>query len=451
MDPIKFAVLFIAVLMYAFVILFQKKKVLVTSLSAVILIILGMINPGKVFILPQDVVALEGNFPSIIFAFTHSVFNLIDWNVLMIYLGSMIVASMLIYSKVPVKLADLLIASSPNSGIAVVFVLVLTGLISTFIENVAVVLIMAPIALSMCSRTRFNPVAFLCGLALMSNIEGTATLVGDPPSMIFASHAGYNFSDFFFHNGKPSIFFIVQSGMITGCIFFFLVFARKSKEKIVCEGEKVLSWIPFMLLAVMVIGLALVSFFPFRFDYISGMFVMGVALLSILWFMLIQKKTVQETALKLKELDWETIFFLMGIFIVIGAVSESGLLDILAAGFTKICGQSAAKGFMIILLISVLLSGFIDNVPFIIAMLPVANSMAFSMRINPELYMFALLVGSCLGGNLTPYGASANVVAMGIIKKEGYDISFKKWLRIGVPFTLLTTFVASTLLWIIWS
>lgn len=451
MDPIKTAVLVIAVSMYALVILFQNKKVLITSAAAALLIILGMIMPGKIFILPQDVVAQDGIFPSIIFAFTHSLFNLIDWNVLMIYLGSMIVASMFIYSKVPLKLADVLVVRSRNSAVAVVFVLILTGLLSTFIENIVAVVIMAPVAFSICSKTRLNPLAFICALAMISNIEGTATLVGDPPSIIFASYAGYNFNDFFFHNGKLSVFFIAQAGMIAGCIFYFMTFARKSRDKIFGESEKVISWVPLILLAVMILGLSFVPFIPYRFDYASGLCVMAAACMSILWFKFFQKKTVSDTAKKLKELDWESICFLMGIFIVTGAVSECGLLDILAGFLSKVCGQSALKGFLIILVFSVLLSGFINNVPFIIAMLPVANSMAFSMRINPELYMFALLIGCCLGGNLSPYGASANVAAMGIIKKEGNEISFKKWMRIGVPFTVITTVASSVFLWVLWS
>ena len=108
-------------------------------------------------------------------------------------------------------------------------------------------------------------------------------------------------------------------------------------------------------------------------------------------------------------------------------------------------------GFLLILLVSIVISGFVDNVPYIMAMLPVAQSMAVSMGINPELYLFALLVGSCLGGNLTPFGASANVVAMGIVKKEGYPMNFGKWIKIGVPFTLLTTVSAAAVLWLLWA
>lgn len=144
-------------------------------------------------------------------------------------------------------------------------------------------------------------------------------------------------------------------------------------------------------------------------------------------------------------------FFLIGIFVVVGALSESGLLSDFAHFLGGVIGGNALAGFVLILLVSILLSGFIDNVPYIIVMLPVADSLARSVGASGELFMFALLIGSCLGGNLTPYGASANVAAMGILKKEGYPMRFSGWLRLGAPFTLLTTAAAALFLWFVWA
>ena len=118
---------------------------------------------------------------------------------------------------------------------------------------------------------------------------------------------------------------------------------------------------------------------------------------------------------------------------------------------STICGGSKFLGFMIILVVSVLISGFVDNVPYIIAMLPVAGNLAVNMNLNKELFMFALLIGSCLGGNLTPFGASANVVSMGIVKKEGYPRKFRDWLKVAVPFTILTTGISAIVLWGLWN
>ncbi|NLC93612.1 MAG: TRAP transporter large permease subunit, partial [Treponema sp.] len=209
----KWIVLTLAVLMYILVIFFQNKKVWITTTALLIVLILGVIFPNQIFS------GSDNRF----FAITHSFTELINWNILMIYIGSMIIAALFIYSKVPSRIADLIVLHSPNTGIAVVLILAMTGFISIFVENVATVLVMAPIAIALSKKLKLNPIPFMIGLAVMSNLEGTATLVGDPPSMIFASYAGYNFNDFFIHQGKISVFFIVQAGLIIGCIFFYCI------------------------------------------------------------------------------------------------------------------------------------------------------------------------------------------------------------------------------------
>ena len=451
MEQLKWVILAIAVIMYALVIAFQSKKVWFTSFAALLVVVLAMIFPGSIFPLPEDVLAKDGNFPSHIYAFTHALVDIINWNVLLIYLGSMIIAALFIYSKVPARIADSIVEHSKNTGLAMVAILAMTGIISIFVENVATVLVMAPIALALCKKIKINPTLFMIGLAVMSNLEGTATLVGDPPSMIFAGYAEYNFNDFFVHNGTLSVFFIIQSGLLAGCIFFYFFFAKNGKNKIEVEKEPVISWFPLVLLLTMIFGLAAVSFIHTSFEYMSGLFVFALGVIGLLWYKLLQKKSTSDCATLVKELDWETIFFLIGIFVVIGGIRETGLLSDFASFLAGITGGSKILGFVIILFVSIIISGFVDNVPYIIAMLPVADGMAKAMGINGELYMFALLVGSCLGGNLTPFGASANVVAMGIVKKEGYPMKFSGWLKIGAPFTFITTGVAALVLWLLWA
>ncbi len=210
---LKYIVLALAVLMYLFVILFQDKKVWFTSIAAVLMLVLGIIFPADIF-------KTGGTDASRIYAVTHSFTELINWNVLMIYVGAMTIAALFLYSKVPGRIADVIVEKSNSAGIAVVLILAMTGIISIFVENVATVLVMAPIALALSKKLKINPVPFMIGLAVMSNLEGTATLVGDPPSMIFASYSGYTFNDFFVHKGTLSIFFIIQAGLLVGCIFF---------------------------------------------------------------------------------------------------------------------------------------------------------------------------------------------------------------------------------------
>ena len=439
MFNLKFLILAIAVIMYLLVIIFQEKKVLMTTGAAIITVALGFIFSGSIFT-PDSTGGL----------FYHIFFELINWNILMIYVGSMIIAALFIYSKVPARIADGLVSISPSTGIAVILILAMTGIISIFVENVATVLVMAPIALALSKKLKLNPVPFMVGLAVMSNLEGTATLVGDPPSMIFASYAGYNFNDFFVHQGKLSIFFVIQAGMIAGCIFFYCIFGRV-KEKATIDKEPVISYFPFWLLLIMIFGLAGISFLSTELGYGSGCFVLGLGIIGLLWYAFNQHKNKNDIWELVKGLDWETIAFLIGIFIVVGAISEVGLLDDFAAWLTVVTNGSKIAGFILILAFSVLISGFVDNVPYIIVMLPVAGALAMNMNVSKELYMFALLIGSCLGGNLTPFGASANVVAMGILKKEDHPINFAGFLKIGAPFTIITTSVAAIVLWLIWA
>ena len=442
---IKWIVLIVAVVMYLLVILKQDKKVWFTTGAALLLVALGTVLPGAIFNDGNGGASETGR----LFAVTHSLGTLINWNVLMIYIGSMIIAALFIYSKVPARIADSIVEKSPGSGIAIIMILAMTGIISIFVENVATVLVMAPIALALSKKLKLNPTYFLSGLAVMSNLEGTATLVGDPPSMIFASFAGYTFNDFFFYGGRISIFFFVQTGLLAGCIFFYMYF-RNAKEKTAVDRTKVVSFVPAVLLVAMIAGLALLSFLHFDWQYGSGVYVMVLGIAGIVWYVLSQNKSGEEVRTLIKELDWETIFFLCGIFVVVGAISETRLLKEFAAFLADVTGGNKLFGFVLILLVSIFISGFVDNVPYIIVMLPVAADLALNLGIHKELYMFALLIGSCLGGNLTPFGASANVVAMGILKKEGYPISFKGWLKIGAPFTFVTTLSAALFLWFVW-
>ena len=421
----KWIVLLIVIAMYGFVIAFPGKKALTSLAAAALIITIGIISPLKAA------------------AF-------VNWSVLLIYIGSLILAELFIYSKVPARIADNIVLNTPNTGIAIVLLLIITGLISAFVENVATVLVMAPVALALCAKLKMNPTRFMIGLAVMANLQGTATLVGDPPSMIFASYANYGFNDFFIHNGKLSIFFIVQIGMLAGAAYFLYYFSRENKTKIGIEKGPVLSSVPSILLILMIFGLAVISFFHSGISLVSGLMVMGLGIAGLVWFLVIRKEGLSQTIGLIKRLDWETILFLIGIFIVIGTLPETGLLEDLVDLLAQLVGSSVLLGFITVIIVSIIISGFVDNVPYIIAMLPVFSSLAIRLDLKPELYMFALLIGSCLGGNLTPFGASANIATVGILKKEGVNVSFRGWLKIGVPFTLITTTAASLLLWFLW-
>ncbi|MDR2553346.1 MAG: citrate transporter [Treponema sp.] len=423
---IKWAVLGITALMYALIVIFPAKKSFSALGAAALMVILGVVSP---------LTALG---------------ELINWSVLLIFLGSLIIAELFIYSRVPSVIANAIIRHSPSLGIAIVAILMMTGIISAFVENVATVLVMAPIALALCKKQGVDPAYFMVGLAVMANLQGTATLVGDPPSMIFADYAKYGFNDFFFYKGKPSVFFIVQIGMLAGALFFFAYFAKKGEGRIEGDQERALSPLPAILLLLMILGLAAFSFVFGGISLYSGLLVMALGIAGLVWYRVVRRESGEKTAALVKGLDWDTFFFLTGIFVVVGAVGEAGLLKDFSVLLSRLVGDSVILGFLLIVAVSTLISGFVDNVPYIIVMLPVAAGIARDLSLQPELYMFALLTGSCMGGNLTPFGASANVVAVGILGKQGRPVNFLQWLKIGVPFTLITTTAASLAIWVIW-
>jgi Na+/H+ antiporter NhaD/arsenite permease-like protein len=422
----KYLVLALAVVMYGLVIAVPSKKAWFTLIAGALVTALGVVSPAKVF------------------------GELINWNVLLIYVGSLVLADLFIYSRVPSMLADRIVERAPTLGWGVVFILIMTGLLSAFVENVATVLVMAPIALALADKVKLDLRYFLMGLAVMSNLQGTATLVGDPPSMIFAGFAGYSFNDFFVKDGRLSVFFAIQLAMLFGAAFFYWFYRRLKKVAINLPDERVLSWVPTLLLAALVAGLAAISFFHEGFSILSGAFVFALGLLGLAWYAFIRREPLAKLRELVKNLDWETILFLVGIFVVVGAVAETGLLVDLSRALAALVGGNVLLGYVAIIGISVLLSGFIDNVPYIIVMLPVAAALSSALGLKPELYMFGLLIGSCIGGNLTPFGASANVVAASILKKRGSPVGFGQWIRVAGPFTLLTTAVASAFVWFVW-
>ncbi len=417
----------VTAVMYLFVVVFPQRKSLIALAAAAVMVISGAVGIGP------------------------ALTELVNWNILMIYIGSLVIADLFIYSRVPAYTADRIVDATPSLGLGIVLILVMTGIISAFVENVATVLVMAPIAFEISRRIKMDPSTFMIGLAVMANLQGTATLVGDPPSMIFASFAGYSFNDFFVYAGKLSIFFAVQAGAVVGALYFWRRFRKLEKVHVDLPVERIVSWFPTVLLVLMIGGLAAISFLHAGGLHIgAGLLCMILGAAGLVWYVLVRKEPLARGIGLVKKLDWDTILFLVGIFIVVGAVTNAGILDDLADILGRLMGNSVLAGFLRNVGVSVLVSGFVDNVPYIVAMLPVADRLSDSLGLAPELFMFGLLVGSCLGGNLTPFGASANVVAVGMVRKAGWRLSFTDWIRIGLPFTLLTTAASALFVYLVW-
>ena len=378
-----------------------------------------------------------------------ALFAKINWNVMGLFFGTLVLAEMFMLSRVPAVLAEWLVDRAGSARGAILVLCALSGGISMFVENVAVVLLVAPVALSLADKLRISPVAPLIGIAVSSNLQGTATMIGDPPSMILAGHLRMGFWDFFAYQGRPGIFFAVQVGALASLLVLALLFRRHRGRFEALERERPRSWIPTVLLAGLILGLSFATVLDPEFRWFAGTFTLALSALGVLWF----RAAARWESLRglFRALDWDTTFFLIGVFVLVGGLGDSGWVDRLAAGLAGLVGSSAALAFVAIVAFSVLVSGFVDNVPFLLVMIPVARKIADHMGAPVPLLMFGLLIGACLGGNLTPIGASANVVTLGILKKRGHTVNFREWMRVSVPFTLAAVGSACVFVWWLWS
>lgn len=371
----------------------------------------------------------------------------INWNVMGIFVGTLVVADIFMESRVPAFLAEVIVDKAKNTAWAILAICALTGFISAFVENVATVLIVAPIALALAKKLQIQPVKMMIAIAISSNLQGAATLIGDPPSMLLGGFAKMNFMDFFFYQGKPGIFFAVELGAIASFVVLYLIFRTHRQKTELVAVEKVKSWFPTYLLVLLIILLAGSSFFDTGFSFVAGVLCMVFAVISILWEKLANKGSIIEGV---KSLDWDTTFFLMGVFMLVGAITITGWIETVSISLSNLIGENIFLGYTLLVFIAVFVSAFVDNVPFLAAMLPVAISMSQRLGINPSLFLFGLLIGASLGGNITPIGASANIVACGLLKKEGYHVKFREFAKIGLPFTLVAVTAAYLFVWFVW-
>jgi Na+/H+ antiporter NhaD/arsenite permease-like protein len=421
MDP-KTVSLTVFVTAYVLFIFFSKKRMLVALSSALVLVLSQALSPKEAF-----------------FA--------INWNVMGIFVGTLALADIFMESRVPAYIAELIVNRSKNICWAILLICAMSGFISAFVENVATVLIVAPIALSVARKLKINPVNMMIAIAVSSNLQGTATLIGDPPSMLLGGFAKMNFWDFFLYKGKPSIFFAVELGALVSMAVLYLVFRKHNEKVALVNVEEVRSWVPTALLVATIVLLAGSSFFDTGFSYMAGIICMAGGVISLVWKKLHDRISVRAT---LRGLDWDTTFFLVGVFMLVGGITLTGWIESISSYLSALIGQNIFLGYTLIVFLSVLISAFVDNVPFLAAMLPVTISVSAKLGIDPSLLLFGLLIGASIGGNITPIGASANIVACGLLKKEGYHVSFGEFARIGIPFTLASVTAAYLFIWFVW-
>ncbi|MCM0648847.1 SLC13 family permease [Clostridium swellfunianum] len=412
------------ILTYVLLLVFPKIRAYIALASASAFVILGILPIGKVF-------------------------STVDWNVILMIAGTMGVVSLFIESKMPALLADLIIAKTPNIKWAVISLSLFAGIISAFVDNVATVLMVAPVALTIAKKLKISPVPSIIAIAVASNLQGAATLVGDTTSILLGGYAKLDFLDFFFFKGRIGIFWVVQAGALASTLVLMYIF-RKDKQLVDSKDRTVVkNYFPTVLLVGMVVLLILASFLPNKPSIINGVICVSLLIIGLIENY-IRTKDIGIFSYTLKEIDYFTILLLAGLFIVVGGITEAGVVEDISQLFVKVSKDNIFLIYTLIVWASVLFSAFIDNIPYVATMLPVASGIASILNIDPYILYFGLLTGATLGGNLTPIGASANITALGILRKDGHEVSAGTFMKIGIPFTLAAVTTGYILIWLIW-
>lgn len=421
----KIAAIIIFILTYVLLLTIPKHRAKIAVTSATLFVVLGIIPFREVF-------------------------TIIDWNVIFMIAGTMGLVSLFIDSKMPSLLADIIIEKTPNVMWAIVSLSLFAGIISAFVDNVATVLMVAPVALTICKKLGVSPIASIISISVASNLQGAATLVGDTTSILLAGHLDMNFFDFFIYNGKMGLFFIVQIGAIMSTLVLLWIFRKEKQPVTALDKTVVTDYFPSFLLISMVLLLIAASFIPNTPRTINGLICMGLLLVGLVKSYVVNRDRILIRN-AVREIDYVTLLLLSGLFIVVGGISAVGVIEDIAALFVKISGDNMFLVYTLIVWFSVLISAFIDNIIYTATMLPVVGGIAALLGGDPTVLYFGLIIGATLGGNLTPIGASANIAGIGILTKQGYNVTTKDFTRIGVPFTLIAVLTGYILTWVIFA
>lgn len=412
-------------IMYVLLLIFAEKRWIIALTAAALFIILGILPIG-------------------------SAAGAINWNVLMMLGGTMATVELFIQSKMPARMAEGLLKATPNVKWAIVALSLFSGLISAFVDNVATVLMVAPVGLAVAKKIKTNPIPVIIAIAVSSNLQGAATLVGDTTSILLGNYAVMGFNDFFWFHGKLGICFAVEAGALMTVPVLLWLFRKENARVTGQVNTEVHDYVPTVLLLGTIGLLIVASQFPNKPELTNGLICCGLAVIGVVYEWLRQKD--KEVAVSVfKAIDVKTLLLLAGLFMVIEGMTEAGVIDAIAQLFVKAGGGSVALMFIMIVGVSVLLSAFIDNIPYVATMLPVVTGISALLGIEPYLFDFGLLIGATLGGNITPIGASANITGIGILQKEGYKVSTRDFIRIGIPFTLVAAFTGALVIWLVWA
>lgn len=413
----------IFVLTYILIIKFYKKKVWVIWSGVALMLLVGATS-------------------------FQSGFNSINWNVIGIYVGMLLIAEALVESKLPDAVAVWVANRANKAGVVMLLLCLITSILSIVLENVACVLLVAPIVFSISKKLHISPVPTIIGCAVSSNLQGVATLIGDPPSMLLAGHAHLTFNDFFMFEGKPSLFFAVQLGMLASLAVLYFFFRKYNAPIKKFKPVKVKSYVPLIALILMIVGLASYSFRNGDSHYMLGGICMVFGIACLLWLLRMKKNNKKSVWSAVWRMDWGTAMFIIAVFVMVDGLAQTNVIGTIANFIGSIVGSNLLGSFVTIVILSMLISAFVDNVPYLVAMLPVIDILATQMAVSPFVLFFGLLIGASVGGNITPIGAAANIVGTGLLKNRGYETSFWEFIKIGLPFTIVATAVSAGFIWL---
>lgn len=407
----------------------------------IFLLTYGMIIAEKIH---RTIVAMIGGVLMVVLGVVdqESAMHHIDFNTLGLLIGMMIIVSITAETGLFKYIALIAAKKAKGDPVRILVSLVLiTAIGSAFLDNVTTVLLMVPVTFSITRQLRVNPIPFLITQILASNIGGTATLIGDPPNIMIGSAVKELTFMAFINNLAPVVVVIMA---VTIPIFVFLF--RKQiqttpelKQSIMRIDEKeVITDRKLLIKSLSILGLTIVGFFLHQLFHLESA---TVALAGAFLLLLLTGEHAMEEAFT--KVEWTTIFFFVGLFVLVSGLVETGIISKLAAGAIELTGGNPVATSMLVLWLSAIASAFLDNIPFVATMIPLIQEMGNMGVENLEPLWWSLALGACLGGNGTLIGASANLIVAGMSGKEGHPIKFVTFMKYGFPLMLLSVVLAN--------
>ena len=414
----------ILLIAYIFIALEKIPKVTIALIGAGLTILLGLVSQSKTV---GDVLN------------PHYFANFIDFNVIFLLVSMMILVLIATKSGVFTWMANELLKLTKGHPIKILFTLGLfTAIVSAFLDNVTTVILVMPITFAIAKQLEINPVPILITEVFASNIGGTSTLIGDPPNIIIGSAAGFSFMDFVYELAPVvAVILLVVLAMLAFVFKKDLVTSEENMKKVAqIDNSKTITDKKHMIRSMSVLGLVILGFVTHDITHIETCI---IAMLGASILLLFEKPTEI-----LEKVEWNTIFFFVGLFIIIGGLEASGGIKLMAEWLLKVTNGSQEATSMVILWGSGIISGIIDNIPYTATMSPMLVEIQKTMGSDYAYPLWwALSLGACLGGNMTIIGAAANVIVSENSAKEGHPIGFMQFMKYGVPVVAISLIISS--------